>query len=187
MSRTWVNDPMEVSDMDEIEVKKGDKTPFSYEDWLKWKFIWRDRRLNGKVVLKKEEAFWEQCRQAFHGYYMNPGNWAELAVPDWMVFIHEVRSKGGKHVHQGGICLFVLSGKGYSIVDGVKYDWEKGDCIILPLTPGGVEHQHFNENPDGPSRWMCLDYVPYHQLAGAFETEQKEVHPDWKGPKGGAK
>lgn len=104
--------------MDEIEVKKGDKTPFSYEDWLKWKFIWRDRRLQGKVVLKKEEAFWEQCRQAFHGYYMNPGNWAELAVPDWMVFIHEVRSKGESTSIKEGSAFLCSAGRGTALSMG---------------------------------------------------------------------
>ena len=165
---------------DDLSNEEKQKSPFTYEDWVNWQITWRDQRLHGKVVLKKGEAFWEQSRQALHGYYTNPGNWDALAVPGWFVFIHELRTRSGKHKHQGGICLFVLKGKGHTVVDGVRYDWEKGDCIVLPLKPGGVEHQHFNDDPDGSSEWMCLDYVPFHQMTG-FETEQKELHPDWKG------
>jgi mannose-6-phosphate isomerase-like protein (cupin superfamily) len=164
----------------DVKKEKGAKKPFDYEDWYHWQETWRDQRLHCKVIVKKEDAFWEQSRQAFHGYYLNPGNWEDHAVPGWFSFVHQLRTHSGKHVHQGGICLFVLKGKGHTVVDGVRHDWEEGDCILLPIKPGGVEHQHFNDNPEGPSEWLCLDFLPVHQLAGAADTEQKEVHPDWK-------
>jgi hypothetical protein len=30
------------------------------------------------------------------------------------------------------------------MIDGIRYDWEKGDVILIPLKPQGSEHQHFN-------------------------------------------
>ena len=46
------------------------------------------------------------------------------------------RPRSGKHRHQGGLVIYVLEGKGYSIVDGERKDWEKGDLVLLPMKPG---------------------------------------------------
>ena len=40
------------------------------------------------------------------------------------------------HRHQGGLALFVLDGRGHTIVNGVTHDWEAGDLILLPVAPG---------------------------------------------------
>ena len=52
------------------------------------------------------------------------------------MFIHTITTKSGEHRHQGGLLIFVLEGKGYSIVDGERWDWEKGDLVLLPMQPG---------------------------------------------------
>ena len=101
----------------------------------------------------------------------------------WM-FVHDIRSHSGRHRHQGGLALFVLEGKGYTTVDGVRHDWEKGDLILLPIKENGVEHQHFNLDPDKPSRWLALAPLPLWDQLG-WELTQVEEHPDWKGRTGG--
>lgn len=152
-----------------------------YDDWVDWQKVWREQREKGKVVLKGDEIVLEEGKQGLHRPFVNPNNWDDVVAPGWLIFIMELATHSGKHKHQGGICLFVLEGKGHTVVDGVRYNWEKGDCIMLPLKPGGVEHQHFNDNPHGPSRWMCFDFVPLHVMAGMDETIQIELNPDWKG------
>ena len=101
------------------------------------------------------------------------------ASNNMMVFIHRIMHHSGRHKHQGGYSLFVLEGKGYTTVDGVRHDWEEGDLVLLPVKPGGVEHQHFNEDPKGASRWMALVSRPLVEILSR-RVEQKEVHPDWK-------
>ena len=32
----------------------------------------------------------------------------------------------------------MIDGTGYSIVDGERVDWEKGDLVLLPLRPDGA-------------------------------------------------
>jgi hypothetical protein len=44
---------------------------------------------------------------------------------------------------------------GYSIVNGVRYDWKEGDGIGLPVKPEGVICQHFNLSPDRPARFIA--------------------------------
>ena len=96
------------------------------------------------------------------------------------MFKHEVRTKSGKHRHQGGLVIYVLEGKGYSVVDDERIDWEKGDLMLLPLKPQGVEHQHFNLQPGQPALWAA--FIPIAILwehVGA-ELEQVEESPEFQ-------
>ena len=51
--------------------------------------------------------------------------------------------------------------------------------ILLPIQPGGVEHQHFNLNGDTPSFWMAYIYKPFHDEV-AHGMEQREEAPEFK-------
>lgn len=137
-------------------------------------------RMNGKVIVKGKDVAWEQCRQALVKFYVWDGNWDEMGTPDWRLFVQHIKKHSGKHVHQGGLAIFVLEGKGYSVVDGVRYDWEEGDLIVLPVKPNGVEHQHFNLDPNASAYWLAFIYMPMYEPAGV-EFVQVEDHPDWVG------
>ncbi|MDP2718541.1 MAG: cupin domain-containing protein [Dehalococcoidia bacterium] len=140
------------------------------------------RLCEGKVVIKGSEIPWEQGRQGLMKIYSWNKEWDKQGVTGWRIFINRVKKHGGKHVHQGGMGLFVLGGKGYTVVDGVRYDWEEGDLIILPIKPDGCEHQHFNEDPEIPADWMAFIFTPLRDPAGV-EFAQREDHPDWMGAK----
>lgn len=130
----------------------------------------------GKVVIRWKEQPWHTSRQGMAKYFVYP-EIPGTALWDWSVFVHHIRSHSGCHRHQGGIALFVLEGKGYTTVNGVRHDWEEGDLILLPITPGGVAHQHFNID-DKPSRWLALIYNPWFDCMGN-DMEQVEVNPEW--------
>ncbi|MDP2718263.1 MAG: cupin domain-containing protein [Dehalococcoidia bacterium] len=143
----------------------------------------RIKRLSeGKIVIKGSELGWEQNRQGLIKFYTWDKIWEKLSVAGWRIFINTIKKHSGKHVHQGGLTLFVLGGKGYTVVDGVRYDWEEGDLIILPIKPEGCEHQHFNEDPENPAQWLAFIFTPLRDPAG-IEFVQREDHPDWMGPK----
>ena len=55
-----------------------------------------------------------------------------------------------KHGHMDEAVFYILKGKGYEIRDGVRYDWEAGNAVIVP--PGGNVHQHFNADPEQPAK-----------------------------------
>ncbi len=139
-------------------------------------------RLEGKVVVKGREVSYEQNRQGLAQFYTWDKNWDQLAAPGWRIFTHLIKKHSGKHRHQGGLGIFVLSGKGYTVVDGVRYDWEEGDLIILPVKPEGCEHQHFNEDPGKPSEWIAFIFTPLRDPTGV-EFLQREDHMDWAGAK----
>ncbi len=140
------------------------------------KFI--EQQMSGKVVIHEEDREYVQSRQAKVKYYLQPLVFRDTPLRDFMIFKNEIRSHSGKHRHQGGVVIFCLEGKGYSVVDGKRYDWGKGDLILLPYKPGGVEHQHFNLDPGKACEWIAFIYLPYWDLL-AGDYEQKEVHPDY--------
>ncbi|MBI4331134.1 MAG: cupin domain-containing protein [Chloroflexi bacterium] len=136
------------------------------------------KREQGRVIIKGKDIPFQQSRQALLRYLLHQKDWDSVAVPNWSVFINRIKVHSGRHVHQGGICLYVLEGKGYTIVDGVKFPWKKNDLILLPIKPGGVEHQHFNEDPNEPCEWIAFHFRPMGNAA-AHRLEQREEHPDW--------
>ena len=141
----------------------------------------RRRAREGRIVIKASEAQWEQNRQGKIGYYLHE-NIKDSALQDWRIFAHEIHTHSGKHVHQGGLVLYVTKGSGYTVVNGRREDWSEGDLILLPVLPGGCEHQHFNEDPDQASEWFAFIFVPVQNATGAL-FEQRENSPNWKGGK----
>lgn len=141
-----------------------------------------DKRVRGKVVIRGREAAWQQSKQGLIRYLLWENMWAEVGTPDWKIFVQDIRKHSGRHTHQGGLAIFVLEGKGYSIVDGARYDWEEGDLIVLPIKPGGCDHQHFNLDPQASAYWIAFIYWPMWAQV-AVQYVQNGEHPDWTGGK----
>jgi len=142
--------------------------------------LWASRRETnntGKVVIKGTEMPWEQSRQARLKHFLHPVITDTVGF-GWFVFIQDIRSQSGRHVHQGGLSLYIVEGKGWTVVDKVRYDWEEGDLILLPVKPGGCEHQHFNAQPGKPCTWLAIIWDPFINVLGN-ELTQREYSPDW--------
>ena len=110
-------------------------------------------------------------------------NVPDTPLQDWIVFTHEIRTASGKHKHQGGLVIYVIEGKGYSEVDGERVDWEAGDVVLLPLRPGGVEHQHFNLDPDKPAVWIAFIRRAIQEFV-ASELQQTQVSKEFQAQQG---
>jgi len=137
-----------------------------------------ERNRIGRVVCRMAEIPQELTRQGRLRTYLGL-NIPDTPLQDWIVFTHEIRSESGRHKHQGGLVIYVIEGKGYSIVDGERVDWEKGDLVLLPLREGGVEHQHFNDDAAKPALWIAFirkgiqDYVASEMTQSAESKEFK--------------
>ncbi len=136
-----------------------------------------ERLANAKLVIKAKDIPWEHSRQAIVRWYTHP-RMKNTALPSMWVFVQDIRNHSGRHRHQGGLGLFVLEGKGYTVVDGVRHDWEKGDLILLPIKKDGCEHQHFNIVQETPTRWVQLNVPPF-MLMLAWDNVQVENRPGW--------
>ncbi|MBI4287350.1 MAG: cupin domain-containing protein [Chloroflexi bacterium] len=147
---------------------------------FRWLTDMEEKLRNGRVVIHGKEIRWEQNRQALIHPYVNPANWDKYGTPPWMVFVQYLKKHSGKHKHQGGFGIYVLEGKGYTVVDGERFDWEKDDLIILPVKPGGCEHQHFNSDPNVAAQWLAIWFAPF-RMATGNEQRQKETSPTYDG------
>jgi quercetin dioxygenase-like cupin family protein len=138
-----------------------------------------ERQMMGRIVVKLEDCKQELSRQGRLRFYLDPYIDDNTPLKNWTVFTHEIRTVSGKHRHQGGLIIYVIDGKGYSVVDGERIDWEKGDLLLLPLRPNGVEHQHFNAVPGHPALWMAFIHQPVREYV-ASEITQTEVSPEYR-------
>lgn len=137
------------------------------------------KRAEGRIVINGSEIDFKQNRQSFVKSLMNLNDWDSVGAPYWSIFTQVIKQQSGRHTHQGGVLIFVIDGKGYTIVDGVRYDWEKGDLLLLPIQPGGCEHQHFNEDTEKPAVWIGFWFAPMWDAIGQTVV-QREEHPDWR-------
>jgi gentisate 1,2-dioxygenase len=101
-----------------------------------------------------------------------------------MVWVQEIPagSRSGKQKHQGGRVHYVLEGKGYTVVDGVRHEWEKGDVVLLPIKPDGVVFQHFNADTNNRVRLVAAEpnWTDALGVDLGASFEQLEDSPDYK-------
>jgi mannose-6-phosphate isomerase-like protein (cupin superfamily) len=155
-----------------------EQTP--YEIFLRSRKEFDERQNTGPIVIRPSDREYQITRQGRMFYYLNAQAFKETPLHDWRVFTQDIKTHSGKHRHQGGFVIYVIEGRGYSIVDGERVDWEEGDLFLLPIKPNGIEHQHFNTDPSKGCRWIAFCYMPiFDHLASEFT--QMEVSPLMKG------
>jgi hypothetical protein len=157
----------------------------NYELIVKFMTEDRKRSFTGDVVIRGREQPWRLSRQGLVRRYMMPSRYARedqfAALDDWNIFVQDVKVHSGMHQHQGGLVIFILEGEGHSLVDGVRHEWQAGDLLLLPVKPGGVQHQHFNRYQDRPAKWIAFISAQLFEW-GASDMVQIKEHPDWKPP-----
>lgn len=145
-----------------------------YEDFLDHFRTMRDLQETGEVFIRGADLKPEMTRQGLTWYYLHPKIIGDTVVQDFQCFIEEVDEPSGKHRHQGGLVIYILEGEGYTVMNGERYDWGPGDLIVMPILPGGVEHQHFSKDPSVPCRWMAFIHWPTLDQMGSDATQLSE-------------
>lgn len=136
------------------------------------------RQYERPLVVRFADRQFELSRQGRLLIYLHPNVFDDTCLDEWAVFMHDVRDVSGRHRHQGGLVLFIVEGEGYTVMEGERYDWKAGDLILMPLLPGGVEHQHFNPNPGQSVKWLAFinDFVFKHV---SMEMTQTAENAEW--------
>ena len=112
----------------------------------------RALRRSGRLIARGDEIPWEQNRQGKQKWYMHP-DMRENALNSLMFYVQELPPGGrsGKQRSQGGHVAIVWEGTGYTLVDGVRHDWEKHDVLNFPIRTSGIVLQHVNGDPNKPA------------------------------------
>lgn len=94
-----------------------------------------------RIVIKSEELEFKTSSSGTVAQHVSPAN--GFANRQISGFIREIPPgwKSGRHRHNMEAIIYVLEGRGYTEIDGVKYEWKTGDTISVPPMS---EHQHFN-------------------------------------------
>ena len=171
-----------MSDNTTERVREREPEPATvYDRFLETQQVRLHRANTGNIVMRKDEMHLEQGRQGLLRYFLNSQEDPEdetyvSAVQGWDVFTHDIKNQSGMHRHQGGLVIYVVSGTGHSLVEGVEVPWKTGDLLLLPVVPGGVAHQHFNDDDSLESvQWIAFIYRPMHDAVGSFVEQVSEA------------
>ena len=146
----------------------------------------RQRKDQEKAVwlIKGKDLPWENNKQGIMRWYLHP----LLRTPcinTMKIFVQEIPPGGrsGRLQHPGNQVIFILEGRGHTVIDGQQHHWAKNDVVQLPLRVKGSTVQHFNSAPDQPARFVACE--PNSFLSCGVDRgsgfEQMEVSPDYKG------
>lgn len=141
--------------------------------FVRWEQLY-ERAHRGKVHIRGREVPVIDSRQGTSQFYVMP-QFEELALTQWVIFVRDHTGvPTGRHTHQGGITIFGVEGDGFSVVNGRRFDWSAEDAVLLPIVPGGLDHQHFRAREDRPSKFMGIIYEP---LVVGLGAEMVQLEP----------
>jgi len=75
-----------------------------------------------------------------------------------------------RHRHTYETVLFVLEGKGYTEIEGVKVEWEAGDAVYIP---SWAWHRHQNLSSSKSARYLACENAPQLQNLGVALREEE--------------
>lgn len=130
-------------------------------------------------VIKGKDIPWKGGAEGWRKVYIEP----ETSPGQTMyVFVtsHPPGSHGKKHGHQNEALFYILDGKGYSIHDEERYDWQAGDVLIVHNNRVG----HSFNDPDKPSRILVINPKPLWMFLNLLDQEEVEPPPKTPGQEG---
>jgi quercetin dioxygenase-like cupin family protein len=137
------------------------------------------RRREARVLLKASEAVIERSE--------HKGDWKVGLIDEYLgfdnrilaLYIHQMPPNSYTETHKHGEAIvYVLSGRGYSIVEGERYDWKAGDCIFVQPA---IWHQHFNSDPEHVSQHMAIYIAPMRdRIVRGAEFVDWKTEPDYR-------
>jgi len=78
--------------------------------------------------------------------------------------------KTNRHRHTYETILYVLEGKGWTLVEDEKVEWEAGDAVYIP---SWAWHQHQNLSETEPARYIACENAPQLQNLGVALREEE--------------
>jgi gentisate 1,2-dioxygenase len=131
------------------------------------------RAKRGPVVVHTRELKLEHVKGRTRTYVSEPEILGSM-VQTMAMFIAEIAPAGktGKHRHFNEAMIYILEGRGHSVIEGERYEWGEGDVVSIPLY---AWHQHFNDDPAVAARYLGVTNIPLLRAMGLNRLEDAEV------------
>ena len=155
-----------------------------WEELFKLRDEQRERQKTAVQVVKGSELPLENNKQGLMRWFLHPQ--IKDTVLSTFLFFEQVippGSRSGRIKCQGGQVMFILEGRGHTIIDGVKHSWAERDTLNLPLKRDGLIIQHVNDDPNNIARFLAAEPNWFECLGvdRGSGFEQIEPSPDYKG------
>lgn len=102
--------------------------------------------------------------------YINPSNGqsANENIGAWLQKL-PVGFHGKAHRHVNSVVYHIKEGKGYTLIDGVRFDWEKGDYLVIPTW---AVHEHVNTSETEEAILFSTNDIPIFERMELQKVEE---------------
>jgi gentisate 1,2-dioxygenase len=143
----------------------------------------REARKTAVQVVRLSELPLENNQHGLMRWYLHPAI-TDTILSTLSIYRQEIPpgSRSGRLKFQGGQVMFIVEGRGYTLLDGVKHEWEAGDVLNLPAKRDGIVIQHFNSDEAATAAFLAVEpnlfaATSVDRGAGFHQLEQS---PDYK-------
>lgn len=78
--------------------------------------------------------------------------------------------RSNRHRHTYETVAYILEGKGYSMIEDQKIEWEAGDAIYIP---NWAWHHHVNRDTEKPAKYLACENAPMLQNLGQLAIREE--------------
>lgn len=146
-----------------------------YDRWLRLADDRKEQSAKARKYIHEEELEWVRTKQDYRAALLCSRENGFLTTGEIMLGEIPQGWNTGKHYH-GEEAIYIVKGKGCSVIDGARYEWEDDSCLFIPF---GVPHQHFNLGNDTARYFsvMALALEAFAGVANVFQFEDAaETH-----------
>lgn len=141
-----------------------------YYEQLAFAFEEEKRRRAGKVLVKGRDLRFGSTPMGRLAYAVDPRLGFHVKLLSTLIAEIPPGRRSGAHRHIYEETDYVLAGEGYSIIEDRRYDWKKGDTLVIPVF---AWHQHFNTGSE-PARFLVHSSRVAMESTGYVHTQQGE-------------
>lgn len=128
------------------------------------------RRRAGKVLVKGKDLGFGSTPMGRVAYAVDPRLGFHVKLLSTLFAEIPPGRHSGAHRHIYEETDYILSGEGYSIIEDQRYEWKKGDTLVIPVF---AWHQHFNTGRE-PARFLVHSSRVAMESTGYIHTQQGE-------------
>ena len=78
--------------------------------------------------------------------------------------------RSNRHRHTYETLLYVLEGRGHTMIEDQRVEWEAGDAVYIPVW---AWHHHVNTDQANPARYLACENAPMLQNMGRLAIREE--------------